>query len=118
MGNGRNIFNHGYFQSGSLQCTDCSFTAGAGTLYHNLNGLQAMLHGSLRRCLCSHLSRIGSILSGTAESKAACAGPGKSISGSVRQSNNRIVKRGLDMRLTLFDILTVTTARCLLLQLS
>jgi hypothetical protein len=83
MGNRSNVFDHGYFQSGSLQGTDRSFTTGTGALDHNLDRLQTMFHRSPSGGLCCHLSSIGSILSGTAESKATSTGPGKSISGSI-----------------------------------
>ena len=80
MRNGSNVLDHGDVETGGLKCTDGSFTALAGTLDVNFNGLQTIvLDCSLGSSFSSHLSSKGSGLLGTAEAQTAGGSPGQSV---------------------------------------
>ena len=110
MRNRRNIRDHRNLKTCYLQRTDGRLTARTGTLYKYFNRLQTMLHCSLSCGFRCHLSSKRRILTGASESQPTCACPRKSITCGIGKGNNCIIKCGLNMRLTLFNILAVTTA--------
>lgn len=115
MGNGRHILDHGYFQSGCLKSANGGFTASSRSLHHDFDRLQAMLHSSLGGCLRGHLCGIGGILAGSTESQTAGACPGKGVARRIGERYDCIIKRRLNMRLSLIHILADTaTRRCFL----
>ena len=70
MGNGGHVLDQGDLQAHGLQRTNGGLTAGAGTLYVDLNDLQAIaLHSSLSGSLGGGLSGKGGGLTGTTEAQ-------------------------------------------------
>ncbi len=110
MRNRGHVFNQVDLQTGGLQSTDRGFTAGAGALHIHFHGLKAVFHrragGGFRRRLGGKRSRFPR----TAEAELTGAGPRKSIALRVGDSNDSIVKRGLDMRGATFNILAFLAA--------
>ncbi len=110
MGDRGHIFNHIDLESSSLQGTDCSLSAGTGTLNINLDRLETMLHSGLGSGFSRRLCGKWGGFTGTAESKFTCAGPRKSIALRVGDSNDGIVKRGLNMHNATFNIFALLAA--------
>ncbi len=112
MWNWSNIFNHVYFQTCCLQCTNSSFTSCARSFNKYFYRFQSMDHGSFCSCFCSGLCCERSRFSGTSESESACTCPGNCVALSVCNSNNGIVKGRLDMSSAALNIFTFTTSWC------
>ena len=104
----------------ALQSTDSCLTACAGALYEYFNSLETVLLGSSCSCLGSGLSSERSRLLGASETETACGSPRDSVALHICNSNDSVVEGGLDMNLSLLDILSLTTATDsrLLLRLS
>ena len=105
MRNGGHILDEGDLQPCGLQCTNRCFSACTRALYIDLNRLEAMLHGSLRCCLCRHLRRKRGRLSGAAEPKGAGAGLRLGIALHIGHRYNRIIERRTDMGCAALNIL-------------
>ena len=110
MGNGRYILDHAYVQAGGLQSADSGFTAGAGALYIDLNGLHAMLHSQAGGGFSRGLRGKGSGFPGASEAQLTGAGPGDRIALRIGNGDNGIVKCGLDMGSAAFNVLALTAA--------
>ena len=110
MGNRGHVFDHADLQTGSLQRTDRSFTAGARTLYIYFNGFQSMFHRSFRSGFRSRLRSKRSRLFGASEAQAAGACPAERITLYIGNGYDGIVESGLDMSRTAFDILLLTAS--------
>ena len=107
-----NIFDHVYFQTCCLQCTNSSFTSCARSFNKYFYRFQSMDHGSLCSCFSSGLSCEWGGFSGTSEAQTTCACPGNCVALSVCNSNNGIVKGRLDMSSAALNIFTFTTSWC------
>jgi hypothetical protein len=103
--NGSLVLDHRDVKARDLQRADSGFTALAGSLNEDLDSLESVLHGSLGGCFRSGLRSEGSIFLGTAETEAACTGPGNGISVGVRDSYYSIIETGADVSLAVFNIL-------------
>ena len=93
------------FQSGSSQSTQRRFTAAAGAFHQNSHIAQAMLHGLGGSISSRDLSRKGSGLARAAEAARAGSGPRNDISGDIRNCDNRVIKRALNMNNTIQNVL-------------
>ena len=76
MRDGGNVLDHSYLEAHGLQSADGGLSSGAGALYEDLNGLQAMLHSGLSGGLGGSLSGTGDIMTSVI---CAAAAKGESI---------------------------------------
>ena len=105
MGNRSDILNDGDFKSDGLHGADRGFTAGSGTLDANLDFLEPVSHGLTAGILGNHLGGIGRTLTGAFESHLPGAGPADHRTAQVGDTDDGVVKGGLDMSDALGDVL-------------
>lgn len=110
MGDGRDVLDHGHFQTHGLQGADGGLTTLARALDENLNGLQAMLHGGLGGGLGGALCGEGGGLLAAAEAQAAGGSPGQCVALAIGHGDHGVVEGRTDMDLALFDVLLLTAA--------
>jgi len=97
MGHRGYIPDRGYLQTKPLKSPDRGIPSRARTINPYLNPLQAHILGFVPRLLRHYLGGEGSALSRPLESDSATAGPGNNLTIGIGDSNNRIIKCGLNM---------------------
>jgi len=117
VGNGRHVLDHVHIQTGGLQRTDSSLTAGTGAFDINFNRAQTVFHSGLGSGLSSHLRSERRRLFAAAETQTTRARPGKSISLDVGDGHDGIVERRTDMGSAALNELAFTAFTRSLLQL-
>src|SRR3954470_1082668 len=74
-----------------LDRADGGLTAGAGTLHHDVDLADAVLHGATGALLGSHLGRERRALAGSLEPDVAGRGPGEDVAVLVGDRDDRVV---------------------------
>ena len=110
MRNRGDVGDRADLQADSPQGTDGSLTTGAGTLNEDVNPLHAMLHGATSSSLSGHLSGERGGLTGALEADSAGRGPRDHCTRGVSNSDDGVVERALDVRLTGDDVLLLLAA--------
>ena len=110
MRNGGDVLNHNNFQASGLEGADSGLTTLTGALDVDLNGLQAVLLGSIGGSLSSALCGKGSGLTGATEAQTAGGSPGQSVTLQVGDGHHGVVERGADMSSALLNYLALSAA--------
>lgn len=97
MGHRGYIPDRGYLQTKPLKRADRGIPSRARTIDPYLNPLQAHILSLAPRLLRHYLGGKGSALSRPLESNSTTTGPGNNLTIGIGDSNNRIIKRGLNM---------------------
>ena len=109
MGYGGNVLDQGDLKSGTLKGPQGRLTTRPRAVYMDLDGLHALLHRLLCGVLCGHLCRKRRALTRALELHRPGTGPTYGISTHIRDRDQRIVERRLDMgdpvRYVLLDFL-------------
>lgn len=104
-----NVLYHADFEFLGLKRSDSCFSSCSGSLNVNLNYLESVLLSCLSSSLCSGLCCEGSALLRAAEVKSACACPRYGVALHIGDGNDSVIEGGLDMNLSLFNILSFAT---------
>ena len=92
-------------EAGGLQGTDRGLTAGAGTLHENVNLLHTVLLGATSRSLGRELRGEGGGLTRTLEANLAGGRPGDNRARGIREGDDGVVERRLDVGVAVGDVL-------------
>src|SRR5262249_58603861 len=95
---------------------DRRLAAGAGALREDLDSLQSVLHSLLRGRVGGHLGGERRRLAGSLEAGRPGGLPGDHVALGVRERDDRVVERSLDMRLPIGDVLPNPATRATLLR--
>ena len=106
-----NVLDRADLEASGLEGTDRGFTAGAGPLNEDVDLLHAVFLGATRGRLCCKLRSEGGGLTRTLEADLTRRGPGDNGTSGVGQGNDGVVKRRLDVRVTVGDVLVELAAR-------
>src|SRR5438067_2760860 len=109
MRNGGDVGDGRDLEPSGLKRTNSRLAAGARALDEDLDLLEAVFHGAPRGCFSRHLRGKGRALARALEALAAGAAPGEHVALRVGQRNDRVIERGLDMRLAHRDVLLFAT---------
>ena len=106
---GGNVLDQGNLKSGTLKGPQGRFSTRPRSVHVDLDGLHALLHRLLCSVLCGHLRGKGRALTRTLEFHRPGTGPAYCVSTHIRDRDQRIVERRLDMgdpvRYVLLDLL-------------
>src|SRR6185295_6571155 len=100
-----------HLDAGVLDRPDGRLPARARALHHDVDPAHAVLHRAARRGLGRELRRERRALAGALEADVARRGPGQHVALLVRDRDDRVVERRLDVRDPVGDVLALTTAR-------
>src|SRR5260370_37806681 len=100
-------------EAGGLQGADRGLPARAGTLYEHLDLLQTVLQALASRRVGGHLGREGRRLAGALETGSAGGLPGDHVALAIRQRDDGVVERSLDVGLPDRNVLADTPAPAL-----
>ena len=95
---GGDVFDQGDLESGALEGPQSGLPARPRSVDVNLDGFHALFHRLLRNVLGRHLRREGGALSRTLELHRAGAGPANGVPAHIRDRNQGVVERRLDVR--------------------
>src|SRR5690625_3062316 len=98
-------------KAGGLERTDRGFAARAGALNENVDLLHSVFLGATRGRLSSHLRGERGGLPGALKANLARRSPGNYPTGGIGDGNNGVVKRALDVSMTVRDIFLIATTR-------
>src|SRR3954447_4396768 len=113
------VSDAGHLEPGGLQRADRRLAPGAGALHEHLDLLEPVLHALLCGRLGGHLRGERRGLAGALESGTARGLPGDHVALAVRQRDDGVVERSLDVGLAVGDVLadpaawTPTSCSCL-----
>src|SRR6478736_4575264 len=96
------------FEAGRLERTDRLLPAGARTLHVDLDLAHAVLHRTLGGAVGRQGGGIGRALAGALEAGRAGRAPADDRAVEVRDRDDRVVERGLDVNMPLRDVLLLT----------
>lgn len=109
MGEGSNVLDRSYFQSRGLQGTNSGLTAGSWSLNHDFYRPHAMLDCSLGCSFGCCLSSKGRTFPRTFETVGTGSRPGNGVAVNIADSDDGIVKGGLDMGYAPLNIFSLST---------
>ena len=101
----RDVLDRADLEAGGLEGTDRGLTAGAGTLDEDIDLLHAVLLGATSRRLGRELRGEGGGLTRTLEANLAGGCPGDNRARGVREGNDGVVERRLDVGVAVGDVL-------------
>ena len=107
----RDVLDRTDLQAGGLQGADRGLAAGAGTLDEDVNLLHAVLLGAPGGGLGGELGGVGGRLARALEADLAGGAPGDDGALRVRQRDDGVVEGGLDVGVTVGNVLAVLAAR-------
>ena len=103
MRNRRHVSDETDLESRRLQRPEGGLATGSGPFEIDLNRAHAVIHGLARRVLRRHLSGEGSALAGASETGTSSSRPTKCVTLAISNGNDRIIKRGMNMRNAIDD---------------
>src|SRR5436190_3302303 len=102
---GRDVGDGGDLEAGRLERPDRLLAAGARSLHVDLDLAHAVLHRTLGRAVGRQSSRVGSALARPLEAGHPCRAPADDRAVEVRDRDDRVVERCLDVHVPLGDVL-------------
>src|SRR3954453_16953844 len=110
---GRDVLDRADLEAGGLEGADRGLTAGAGTLDEHVHLAHAMLLRAAGGRLGGHLRGEGGGLARALEADVAGGGPGDHVARGVRDRDDGVVERALDVRVAVSDVLLFLAAHLL-----
>jgi len=104
VGNGRHVPDAGDHQPSSLQRPYCRFSSGSGSFDHNVHLTQSLVHSAASDLLASPLGSESGPFAGTFETNCPCAGRGYDVALRVRNTDQSIIERGIDICAPMGDV--------------
>src|SRR5262245_10924908 len=108
--NGGDVGDRGDLEAGRLERPDRLLAAGAGALHVDLDLAHAVLHRALRGAVGGEGCCVRGALAGALEPGNAGRAPADHRTGEVRDRDDRVVERRLDVDVALGDVLSFSTA--------
>src|SRR4249919_3663856 len=111
MRDGGDIGDGADFEAGGLERTDRLLAAGSRTLHVDLDLAHAVLHRALGRTVSRQGRRVGRALARALEAGHAGRAPADDGTVEVRDRDDRVVERRLDVNVPLGDVLLLASTR-------
>src|SRR5690606_17376379 len=110
VGDGGDVLDAGDLDAGVLQRTDGRLATGAGALHLDVDLAHPVLHRAPGRALGGHLGGVGGGLAGALEADVAGRRPRQHVPLEVRDRDDRVVERALDLGDAVRDVATLALA--------